>query len=202
MRPDKIRLRGLRACIIGCERRDAQNVQLQLTRLGMETEFFAEFPPESAFANADVILFDGDSPLLFHPTNRLPWPVLPKIALTMMETPSRLQWIVEQQIAGYLRKPVRSDGVMTALMLALHNWHQQSQLAQQIRRQEERLKARRFVFAAQLLLMESLKLDEAAAYSLMRTLAMQQQKTIEQYSCDALAHPQHYLAVARETLNG
>lgn len=200
MRPDKIRLRGLRACVIGCDRRDAQNLQLQLTRLGMAAAFYDEFPSQAAFDSADVVLFDGDNPALFHPTDRLAWPALPKIALSMMETPSRLQWIVDQQIAGYLRKPVRSDGVMTALMLALHGWHQRCQLEQQIKRQEERLKARRYVFSTQLLLMQSLALDEAAAYSLMRTLAMQQQKTIEQYSCDVLAHPQHALALAYEAL--
>lgn len=200
MRPDKIRLRGLHACVIGCDRRDTQNLQQQLTRLGMEVAFFAEFPAQSAFTHADVLLFDGDNPALFHPTDRLAWPALPKIALTMMETPSRLQWIVDQQIAGYLRKPVRSDGVMTALMLALHSWHQRCQLEQQMKRQEERLKARRYVFSVQLLLMQSLALDEPAAWSLMRTLAMQQQKTIEQYSVDALAHPQHALALAHEAL--
>ena len=195
-----VQMRGLKVCVIGCADRDSHHLEQQFSRMGIQGEFCAAFPTEAQLVGQQLLVFDGDNPALFHPTDRLAWPALPKIALSMKETPSRLQWIVDQQIAGYLRKPVRSDGVMTALMLALHGWHQRCQLEQQIKRQEERLKARRYVFSTQLLLMQSLALDEAAAYSLMRTLAMQQQKTIEQYSCDVLAHPQHALALAYEAL--
>ncbi len=196
-----VRMRGLKVCAIGCNARDAQHLQQQFSRLGIEAVFYDDFPPEEAFAGQQLILFDGDNPQLFHPTHRLPWPPLPRIVLTAMETPSRLQWIIEQQIAGYLRKPVRFDGVMTALTLALAFDARQQALTAQLQRQEERLKARRFLFSAQLFLMKALALEEEDAYTLLRRMAMQQQKTIEHFSMDLLADRQGYLALAKTLLS-
>ncbi|MFS2224348.1 ANTAR domain-containing response regulator [Pantoea sp. B65] len=197
----KLRMRGLKVCAIGCNGRDAQHLQQQFARLGVEAGFHDDFPPPAAFDGQQMILFDGDNPQLFHPTHRLPWPELPKIVLTTMETPSRLQWIIDQQISGYLRKPVRFDGVMTAITLALAFDARQQELTAQLQRQNERLKARRFLFSAQLYLMQSLALDEESAWSLLRSMAMQQQKTVEHFSIDLLANRQGYLALAKTLLS-
>ncbi|MCU5773652.1 ANTAR domain-containing protein [Erwiniaceae bacterium BAC15a-03b] len=196
----RVRMRGLKVCAIGCDGRDAQHLQQQFARLGVEASFHEHFPPPAAFEGQQLVIFDGDNSQLFHPTHRLPWPELPKIVLTAMETPSRLQWIIEQQISGYMRKPVRFDGVMTAFTLALASDARQQELTAQLQRQEERLKARRFLFSAQLLLMQQLELDEDSAYSLLRRMAMQQQKTVEHFSIDLLANRQGYLALAKTLL--
>lgn len=145
-------------------------------------------------------MFDGDNSTLFHPTNPLPWPALPKIALTAIETPSRLQWIAEQKIDSYMRKPVRFDGVMTAFTLALYHAAHINQLEAQLRRQEERLRARKFLFSAQLRVMSALRLEEDDAYSLLRRASMAQHMTIENLSCELLNNTESWLNRLRSML--
>lgn len=179
-------MRGLKVCVIGCPERDNQHLSQQFTRIGISGSFSSEFPDAVSLAEQDLLLFDGDNSTLFHPTNILPWPELPKIALTAIETPSRLQWIAEQNVYSYIRKPIRYDGVMTAFTLALHNATRVSQLEQQIKRQDERLRARKYLFSAQLQVMNELKLEEDDAYNLLRRAAMAQHMTIENLSRELL----------------
>lgn len=179
-------MRGLKVCVIGCAERDNQHLSQQFTRIGISGSFSSEFPDAVSLAEQDLLLFDGDNSTLFHPTNILPWPELPKIALTAIETPSRLQWIAEQNVNSYIRKPIRYDGVMTAFTLALHNATRVSQLEQQIKRQDERLRARKYLFSAQLQVMNELKLEEDDAYNLLRRAAMAQHMTIENLSRELL----------------
>ncbi|WP_129543270.1 ANTAR domain-containing response regulator [Serratia sp. 1D1416] len=179
-------LRGLKVCVIGCSERDNHHLAQQFSRMGIRGIFCAAFPDDAQLADQQLLLFDGDNPTLFHPTNQLPWPALPKIALTAIETPSRLQWITEQKIDSYMRKPVRFDGVMTAFTLALNNAVRIGQLKAQLRRQEERLRARKFLFSAQLRVMHELQLGEDDAYNLLRRASMAQHMTIENLSCELL----------------
>lgn len=179
-------MRGLKVCVIGCAERDNQHLSQQFTRIGISGSFSSEFPDAVSLAEQDLLLFDGDNSTLFHPTISLPWPDIPKIALTAIETPSRLQWIAEQNINSYIRKPIRYDGVMTAFTLALNHAERIKQLEQQIRRQEERLRARKFLFSAQLIVMNEFQLNEDDAYNLLRRAAMTQHMTIENLSCEFL----------------
>ena len=181
-----VQMRGLKVCVIGCSDRDNHHLAQQFSRIGIEGLFCAAFPDESQLADQQLLVFDGDNSTLFHPTNLLPWPALPKIALTAIETPSRLQWIAEQKIDSYMRKPVRFDGVMTAFTLALNHAAHINQLEAQLRRQEERLRARKFLFSA-------LRLEEDDAYSLLRRASMAQHMTIENLSCELLNDTEFWL---------
>ncbi|WP_262730079.1 ANTAR domain-containing response regulator [Alloalcanivorax marinus] len=202
MSRSRIRVRGLRLLAIACDDRDAHHLQQQFQRLGVEACFLAHLPGDDAFENTDMVLFDGDSPVLSHPDRELAWPALPRIVLTGVEAPSRLQWIIRQAPSAYLRKPVRFDGVMTALTLARAAADQQQGLQARIERLEERLRIRRFLFSAQLMLMKEFDLGEDDAYALLRSLAMRQQKTVEHFSLDLLARPEGYLRLAKDLLAG
>ncbi|ORM65306.1 antitermination regulator [Pantoea rodasii] len=188
-----VQMRGLKVCVIGCADRDNHHLEQQFSRMGIQGEFCAAFPTEAQLAGQQLLVFDGDNPALFHPTNKLPWPALPKIALTAMETPSRLQWITEQKIDSYMRKPVRFDGVMTAFTLALESAARINQLEAQLKRQEERLRARKYLFSAQILVMKELQLGEDDAYNLLRHAAMAQHMTIENLSCEFLNNTTSWL---------
>ncbi|WP_308561138.1 ANTAR domain-containing protein [uncultured Klebsiella sp.] len=181
-----VQMRGVKVCVIGCSERDNQHLAQQFGRIGIQGTFCSAFPDDTQLADQQLLVFDGDNPALFHPTNKLPWPALPKIALTAIETPSRLQWIAEQNIDSYMRKPVRFDGVMTAFTLALNNAARINLLEAQLRRQEERLRARKFLFSAQLRVMHELQLGEDDAYNLLRRASMSQHMTIENLSCELL----------------
>ncbi|MFP1677211.1 ANTAR domain-containing response regulator [Alloalcanivorax sp. C16-2] len=196
----RIRVRGLRLLVIACDGRDARHLEQQFRRLGVEGRFYDDLPDEQSCEDADMVLFDGDSPVLSHPDRELTWPALPLIVLTGVEAPSRLQWIIRQAPSAYLRKPVRFDGVMTALTLARAAADQRQGLEVRIERLEERLRIRRFLFSAQLLLMKTFDLGEDDAYALLRSLAMNQQKTVEHFSLDLLARPEGYLRLAKDLI--
>ena len=195
-----VQMRGLKVCVIGCSDRDNHHLAQQFSRIGIEGLFCTVFPDESQLADQHLLVFGGDNSTLFHPTNPLPWPALPKVALTAIETPSRLQWIAEQKIDSYMRKPVRFDGVMTAFTLALNHAAHISQLDAQLRRQEERLRARKFLFSAQLRVMNALGLDEDDAYSLLRRASMAQHMTIENLSCALLNDTEAWLSRLKSLL--
>ena len=195
-----VQMRGLKACVIGCSDRDNHHLEQQFSRIGIEGVFCAVFQDESQLADQHLLVFDGDNSTLFHPTNPLPWPALPKIALTAIETPSRLQWIAEQKIDSYMRKPVRFDGVMTAFTLALNHAAHINQLEAQLRRQEERLRARKFLFSAQLRVMHALRLEEDDAYNLLRRASMAQHMTIENLSCELLNDTESWINRLRTLL--
>jgi len=193
-------MRELKVCVNGCSDRDNHHLAQQFSRIGIEGLFCAMFPDDIQLADQQLLVFDGDNSTLFHPTNPLPWPALPKIALTAIETPSRLQWIAEQKIDSYMRKPVRFDGVMTAFTLALTHAAQIHQLEAQLRRQEERLRARRFLFSAQLRVMSALRLEEDDAYSLLRRASMAPHMTIENLSCELLNDTESWINRLRSML--
>ncbi|PWW11644.1 ANTAR domain-containing response regulator [Mangrovibacter plantisponsor] len=189
MRKNTWRVRGLSLGLVGCDEQTAQNLEQQCLRLGMKTRRLAAFSLESDSTQVDALIFDSDNPDV-NGGDALSWPALPRIALLGNETPSRLQWVIAQGIDGHMRKPVRYDGLLTAVSLALHNWQNRQSLEASIQKMEERLKARRFVFSAQLLLMRHFALDENSAYSRLRTLAMEQQKTVEQFSIELVSQPE------------
>lgn len=183
-------------CVIGCSERYNHHLAQQFSCIGIEGLFCVVFPDESQLAEQQLLVFDGDSSTLFHPTNQLPWPALPKIALTAIETPSRLQWIAWQKIDSYMRKPVRFDGVMTAFTLALNHAAHINRLEAQLRRQAERLRACKFLFSV----MHVLRLEEDDAYSLLRRASMPQHMTIENLSCELLNDTESWLNRLRSLL--
>lgn len=71
------------------------------------------------------------------------------------------------------------------ITLALHHAAHISLLEAQLRRKEERLRARKFLFSAQLRVMHALRLEEDP-YSLLRRASMAQHMTIENLSCELL----------------
>lgn len=99
-----------------------------------------------------------------------------------------------------MRKPVHFDGVMTAFTLALHHAAHINQLEAQLRRQEERLRARKFLFSAQQRVMSALRLEEDDAYSLLRRASMAQHMIIENLSCELMNDTESWLSRLRSML--
>lgn len=187
MKKNTWRVRGITLGLIGCDELTIKNLEQQCRRLGMKTQIFTNFIDPAQFSEADALIFDSDNPSLCAEFSQLPWPELPKIALLGNETPSRLQWVIAQEIDGHMRKPVRYDGLLTAVSLALSHYQTRLALVTKLQKMEERIKARRFVFSAQLRLMQHLGLDENGSYERLRSLAMDQQKTVEQFSLELMS---------------
>lgn len=180
-------VRGRHALMLMKDERDIPILRRQLHRLGMTvTEADPEQPvaPEVA---VDVIILDADSiPIKSDkaPSSGINAPV---IALIGTETPSRLKWLLDLQPASFLIKPLRSAGLYTALVVAFDCAQRRIEEAAHIEKLEDRVRARRVVFAAVLQLMRAHALSEDDAFTLIRQTAMRHRTTIEQLSAEIIA---------------
>jgi AmiR/NasT family two-component response regulator len=186
-RPSPFSVRGRNALVIMRDEREISIVRRQLNRLGMSV---AEADPEQVSdpkIPVDVIVLDADSiPIKCDaaPALKLNSPV---IALIGTETPSRLKWLLDLRPASFLIKPLRSAGLYTALVVAFDCAQRRSEEAAHIEKLEDRVRARRVVFAAVLQLMRVHGLSEEDAFALIRQTAMRHRTTIEQLSAEIIA---------------
>jgi AmiR/NasT family two-component response regulator len=169
------------------DEREISIVRRQLNRLGMAV---AEADPSQLLdpnVSVDVIVLDADSiPIKGEAVPALKTNV-PVIALIGTETPSRLKWLLDLKPASFLVKPLRSAGLYTALVVAFDCAQRRSEEAAHIEKLEDRVRARRVVFAAVLQLMRIHGLSEEDAFTLIRQTAMRHRTTIEQLSAEIIA---------------
>lgn len=180
-------VRGRRALLAMKDERDIAIVRRQFGRLGMTID---EHDPETSLSSdiaVDVILLDADLiPMRAELSGERKFSA-PIVALVGTETPSHLKWLLDLKPASFLIKPLRSAGLYTALVVAFDHAQRRSEDALRIEKLEERVRARRIVFAAVLQIMQTHNLDETAAFALIRRTAMQQRMTVEQLSGDIAA---------------
>ncbi|MBB2927881.1 ANTAR domain-containing response regulator [Paraburkholderia silvatlantica] len=187
MKKTSLSLRGVKVCAFYCESRDQHNLEQQFRRLGVESTFLATLPDLATLDGYDILMFDSDYASVANHGRELEWPDVPLIAILGTETPSRLLWVINQGVSGVLRKPVRYEGVLSACVLACDNHRTHRALRARIEQLEERVKGRKFVFSAQLMLMRDRGLSEREAFSTLRTLAMNRQISVEQLSVELLS---------------
>jgi AmiR/NasT family two-component response regulator len=180
-------VRGRNALVIMRDEREISIVRRQLNRLGMSV---AEADPEQGLdskVSADVIVLDADGMPIKSDVAPALKANVPVIALIGTETPSRLKWLLDLRPASFLIKPLRSAGLYTALVVAFDCAQRRSEEAAHIEKLEDRVRARRVVFAAVLHLMRVHGLAEEDAFALIRQTAMRFRTTIEQLSAEIIA---------------
>lgn len=179
-------LRGRRALSLIRDAREIAVVRRQLGRLGMT---IVECDPDDAitsFEAIDVVILDADAIPLDRGARA--WRVTaPIIAIVGTETPSRLKSLLEMEAASFLVKPLRSSGLYTALVFALHRAQRNDEIARRIQRLDERVRARRIVLTAIIEIMRRYGVPESEAFALIRRSAMINRTTIEQLSADIVA---------------
>jgi AmiR/NasT family two-component response regulator len=180
-------VRGRHALMVMKDEREIPILRRQLHRLGMSV---TEADPERPIAPdqpIDVIILDADSIPIKSDTTPASGINAPVIALIGTETPSRLKWLLDLKPASFLIKPLRSAGLYTALVVAFDCAQRRSDEAAYVEKLEDRIRARRVVFAAVLQLMRAHALSEEDAFTLIRQTAMRHRTTIEQLSADIIA---------------
>jgi AmiR/NasT family two-component response regulator len=186
-RPSPFSVRGRNALLIMRDEREISIVRRQLGRLGMSV---AQADPDQVLdpkVQVDVIVLDADGIPIKCDVAPILNMNLPVIALIGTETPSRLKWLLDLRPASFLIKPLRSAGLYTALVVAFDCAQRRSEEAAHIEKLEDRIRARRVVFAAVLQLMRVHGLPEEDAFTLIRQTAMRHRTTIEQLSADIIA---------------
>jgi AmiR/NasT family two-component response regulator len=180
-------VRGRRALMVIRDERESAIVRRQLDRLGMTITHYDPADPTLPDEPVDVIIVDADIIPIRSDVAALRKADTPIIALVGTETPSRLKWLLDLQPASFLIKPLRSAGLYTALVVAFDSAQRKHEEFARTERLQERVRCRRIVAAAVLLVMRSRDIGETDAFALIRRTAMRQRVTIEQLSADVVA---------------
>ena len=185
-RPSPFAVRGRRALMVMRDEREISIVRRQLSRLGMAISEHDPAEPPTPNKAADVILMDADAIPIKSDQATLWKGNVPIIALIGTETPSRLKWLLDLQPASFLVKPLRSAGLYTALVVAFDSAQRRVDDAAHLEKLEDRIRSRRFVFAAVLQIMRSHDMSETDAFALIRQTAMRHRTTIEVLSAEII----------------
>jgi AmiR/NasT family two-component response regulator len=173
--------RGYHAVVIHREDNNRNLLVQRLRQLSLHVVSLwplSEEPP----LQTDVVFFDADEgwdEQFSWLTRRAP---IPLIAIIGSEAPGRLEWTIAQGPSAYLVKPIQTTGVFTSLVMGFNNFHRLSELEAAKEKANSRLKSRPSVFKALLTLMDHFGLEEAEAFSLLRSASMVRRKSIETMS--------------------
>ncbi len=185
-RPSPFSVRGRRALMVMRDEREISIVRRQLSRLGMAISEHDPAEPPTPNQAVDIILMDADAIPIKSDQATLWKGNVPIIALIGTETPSRLKWLLDLQPASFLVKPLRSAGLYTALVVAFDSAQRRVDDAAHLEKLEDRIRSRRFVFAAVLQIMRSHDMSETDAFALIRQTAMRHRTTIEVLSAEII----------------
>lgn len=171
--------RGYRALVLCKAGRDRTLLLKQLDRLGIDAQ--VSWPvPETPSGPAQMVFLDVDCARQVRHLDRVVAAVDgPLIALLGSDTPSSVEWVINQGATGCLMKPIRTVGILATLIMAFHNFEARRDAAEQLAGLRHRLKARPIVCSAVIKLMREFDLPEETAFQLMRTASMERRLVLE-----------------------
>jgi AmiR/NasT family two-component response regulator len=174
--------RGKRALLLHPADENCGVLERTLGRLGLAVERLEPAGlttvPESLTLACDVFFVDADAGGLPDWSATAP----PIVAVIGHETPSRLVRVHEMGANGFVLKPVRVQGVYSALFIAINAHRRLQHLGNRIAELEQRHGARRHVVKAILSFMEQHGVDEDNAFRMLRRESMARRLTIEEFS--------------------
>ncbi|MDR3497382.1 MAG: ANTAR domain-containing protein [Ancalomicrobiaceae bacterium] len=177
---------GWHALVLHVPDEGTDRLARQLRLLGMTAEV-KWAPLEGGGAQADVVLVDADQGW----DGLFPWPVggapMPLIALLQSEAPGRIAWAIAHGARALIAKPIAASAVYPALVLAASLHAERQITATRIAKLEERIRLRPLVHGAVRALQDSRRIDEDAAYAVLRRAAMARRLTLEQIAADIVA---------------
>jgi AmiR/NasT family two-component response regulator len=163
-------LRRARVLVIHPRDEDGATLLAHLKRLGCEVK--ATWPPPTALPpEVDTVFVQLDDASVDHllPLFEASGPAI--IAIVTYESPTSLKAIIDFNAHGVISKPLRQAGVLTQFALARYRHGYEGRLENKIRKLEETMKGRRSVEKAIKILTTLNKVDEEAAYRLLRDKA-------------------------------
>lgn len=179
---------GWRAIILHRPHDTVRAISRQLEQLGIRAD--AAWPDLGAEpADANLVFFDADhgheSQFCWAP-GAAP---IPTIALVGSEAPGRVSWALAQGADAHLLKPIGSGGIYSAILIATKAFAERHALVGELRQLRDRLAARECLAAATAHLMQREQVSAEEAYRLLRRLAMQERRTIEEMAELVLRRP-------------
>ena len=178
--------RGLSAIVVHSEDANRAALMRVLGRLGLEARTLEpDVLTNGARLVCDLVLFDADEDADASWASRC-GPEVSLIALVGSEAPSRLARVVQHRCDSHILKPIRTNGVFTAVLLAVNERIRRRKSDREIETLKQRLAGRRLVMKAILRLMADLRIDEDTAYERLRNTAMKRRLPIEEVALESL----------------
>jgi two-component system, response regulator PdtaR len=170
-------LRRARVLVIHPKDEDGAALIDHLRRLGSDVTAVWP-PPRDLPPEIDTIFMQLDDAAVDHllPIIEEAAPAL--IAIITYESPTSLKAIVDFNAHGVISKPLRPLGILTQFALARYRHGYEGRLAAKIRKLEDTMKGRRAVEKATKLLAGLNKIDDEAAYRLLRDRATAKRLTL------------------------
>ncbi len=181
--------RGFRAHLVLSDRRQVENLEASLTRLGLTIGYVdpraggGALDCASLAQDRDVLFIDGDleRPPFSVPDQAQAFHHAPVIGLVGVEAPSRLKSLLSLGATAFLRKPVHGSTVYSALFMGINGFLRRRQLEITVEEHEQRRRGRRFVIKAVIILAQKTGMDDDQAYSALRRESMKQRISMEDY---------------------
>ena len=163
-------LRRARALVIHPRDEEGAALLEQLRRLGCAVSLV--WPPPAALPpDIDTLFIQLDDAQVMHLLPSIEEIEPAVIAIVAYESPTSLKAIADVNAHGVLNKPLHPRGVLTQFALARYRRGYEGRLTSKINRLEETMKGRRTVEKAVRLLVELNRIDEEAAYRMLRDRA-------------------------------
>ncbi|MEM7021947.1 MAG: ANTAR domain-containing protein [Pseudomonadota bacterium] len=106
----------------------------------------------------------------------------PIVAVIGHETPSRLLRVVEIAASAFLIKPIRAQGVFSAIFVAVNGHRRLAGIEARMAAMASRHAARRHVIKAVITLMQRHGIDDDEAFRMLRRESMTRRITVEEFS--------------------
>jgi hypothetical protein len=188
--------RGLGALVLCEADRNRAVLERTLEQLGLGVTLLEptiETVPPTLLKDAGILFVDADLGALPPLPEALTPPL---VAVIGHETPSRLLRVVEIAAGAFLVKPVRAQGVFSAIFVAVNGHRRLSGLQARLAALSSRHAARRHVIKAVIALMQRHRIDDDEAFRMLRRESMARRITVEEFS-QQLVEQHHSGAVRR-----
>ena len=178
--PQLKELRELKIAVIHPDDADGMQLTQQLQRIGCQVQAF--WPPVQVLPAGIDIAFMAVRPdiigLRFEWTQREDAPTV--IAVVTYENPTIVDAVLALGAQAVLPSPVRSFGLLTALVLARETHKENRSLTRRLRKVEAKLLGARHLADAKAVMMKTHDISETQAYDLIREQAMSKRTTMEE----------------------
>ena len=192
--PQLKELRALKIAVIHPDDADGMQLTQQLQRIGCQVQAF--WPPVQVLPAGIDIAFMAVRPdiigLRFEWTQREDAPTV--IAVVTYENPTIVDAVLALGAQAVLPCPVRSFGLLTALVLARETHKENRSLTRRLRKVEAKLLGARHLADAKAVLMKTHDISETQAYDLIREQAMSKRTTTEEIAA-AIVHANEVLSL-------
>jgi AmiR/NasT family two-component response regulator len=192
--PQLKELRALKIAVIHPDDADGMQLTQQLQRIGCQVQAF--WPPVQVLPAGIDIAFMAVRPDIigfhFEWTQREDAPTV--IAVVTYENPTIVDAVLALGAQAVLPSPVRSFGLLTALVLARETHKENRSLTRRLRKVEAKLLGARHLAEAKAVLMKTHDISETQAYDLIREQAMSKRTTTEEIAA-VIVHASEVLSL-------